>query len=472
MPSRSYPAIPMNCYSVPACTIILAALLTLAATAAAQVTVSPNTLNMGTENIGILRPDSFSIANTGGDSITVWSILVPEEHGFRLSGLELPFGIAAGDSATVRVVLLPRDTGCTRDSVRIFTSAINTGLIVAQCATAQPLQVPLDTLSILNFPATRVDSCSLLELPLPFPTRATLYGLYQEDGGDRMFRPTAQIPFEGLSLDEQALFFEFCPTGTGNYLSDFRCVTDLGVFVVRTTGRGVAKAQAVPRRYYLDTATGSVGETISLVLRVMPPLTSEDLIDSIGLILNYDRKGLVLDTAVHPEFPGNAPVLVTVEHPEGGSTGITIKRIGGFLSGINLLTLKFIGLSTGQPENAVEADGATSSAADTLFGDGRIYLEGCTLGASGFSRRVAVESLSIDPYSSLVVLRYTSPPGAEGRVSVIDASGSQALRLELPAGTGALQEFRLPLEGFFPGLYGLQIEVADDRLILPFISPR
>lgn len=447
-------------------------MLTLAATAAAQVTVSPEILDMGTEDIGIPRPNRFFIANTGGDSITVWNIFVPEERGFSLSGPEIPFGIAAGDSVTVHVILLPRDTGCTRDSIRIFTSAINTGLIAAQCATAQPLQAPLDTLYTLTFPATRVDSCSRMALPLPFPTHATLYGLHQEEGGDGALHPLMQVPFEGLSLDEQGVFFEFCPTWPGNYRSDFRCVTDLGVFVIRTAGTGIEKKQAVPHRYYLDTAAGNVGETVSLVLKVIPPLTSEDRIDSIGLILSYDRKGLALDTTVHPEFPGNAPVLVTVEYPDGENTRITMKRIGGFLSGANLLTLKFIGLSTGQPENIVEIEGGTSFAADSIAGNGHIYLEGCTLGASGFSRRVAVESLSIDPSSSLIVLRYTSPPGADGRVSVIDAAGSQRLRLELPSGTGAQQEFRLPLKDFFPGLYGLQIEVADDRLILPFISPR
>lgn len=445
------------------------------------LSVLPDTLDLNTGLVGLSRLNSFSVSNKGVDSLTVVEIaFISKNEDYRIISPEVPFGIPAGTSVQVDLQFLPHDSGCTQQRIVVRTATASDTITLLQCSIVQPLSADFDTVYTLSFPSTDANTCSQKTLEIRLPDIETggvkIYGIYPQDSQNDYFNYTLTIPYSGQLLSPvggNAFPFEFCPRQEGSFSRRFRCVSNMGVFIIETTGTTFPQAQPeVSHRYYLNTVLGNVGEPVEMELIAEPPLTVDDRVDSIAISLTFDRKSLVLENVAYPEFP--VPNTTTLHRTRltSGAEMIVMKSSNGFLNGEALLTLQFIGLSTAQPTNVVALAGGTTLNADSLFTDGYIYLEGCTLGASGFSRRVTVESIGIDPSGNQIIIRYTSPDGATGNASVIDAAGAQTLRLELQAGTGTPQELRLPLDGFFPGLYGLMIEVADDRVILPFISPR
>lgn len=439
--------------------------------AKAGLSISPDVLNFNTGDIGTARLNSFTVTNSGSAPLTVLKITpLSENNDYRILTPEIPFVLSAGQSVNVSIELFAHDTGCRQESVVVAAESESDTILLRQCTTIGSHNPELDTLYNLTFPVTDVNSCTQQSIEIKVPEETAVYGIYPQHSGNSYFHSLPATPYGGLLLS--TLRFEFCPTSEGAFSNRFRCVTSQGIFTVETEGRTPQQVRATLHSYYLDTVTGSVGNTVTLQLTAEPPLTEEDLVDSITLTLDFEKKALVLDKIQSPEFPAAAGILLQRKLLESGATQIILRSSDGFLSGERLLLLHFIGLSTGQPANVVKLEGSTSTESDTAFSDGLIYLEGCTVGASGFSRRVAVESLSIDPSGTHVILRYTSPNGAVGKVAVLNSSGAETLRLELESGTGAPQELRLPLKDFVPGLYGLLLQVADDRVILPFISPR
>lgn len=440
--------------------------------------VFPDTLRLGTVTIPASRLNSVTVTNLGSDSITVEEIAFVSKNGdYRILSPEVPFGLGTGRLVNVEFELRAHDTGCTSEKLIVVTESISDTVILEQCAIAPQTHPELEDRRTLVFPQTDPASCSqkAMETSHSLAEEIVLYGVYANDTVDNVFRCLLPPAYNGLTLPPftaSALPFEFCPPSPGEYAASFRCITDQGIFIVETTGTSVEGQQEGARQYYLDTVSGSVGEKIVLELFADPPLTPGDQIDSIGLTVRWDVRAMVLTDVRVLTSAGETPVDLRRSKLGTGSEGIVMKGMDGPLTGHVLLLLEFIGLSTGKPTNIVRLEGKTSSPTDTVFSNGLILLEGCTVGTSGFSRKIAIESLAIDPSGTHVVLRYTAPEHAVGSVSAIDAAGAEVTRFQLAPGTGAQQSFRLPLDDFHPGLYGLLIEVADDRVILPFISPR
>jgi PKD repeat protein len=89
----------------------------------AQLSVTPASLPFGTVSVGTSATKTFSIANTGGQSLTVTSVGAPAEP-FSMTGAPAANTVlAAGQSVTVTVRFAPTAAGTFTSSVPVATTA-------------------------------------------------------------------------------------------------------------------------------------------------------------------------------------------------------------------------------------------------------------------------------------------------------------------------------------------------------------
>jgi hypothetical protein len=96
---------------------------------AGALTANPTSLNFGSVQVGSNQALPETLTNSGGSTVTVTQVN-PTGTGFRVSGLNLPLMLAAGQSQTFNVTFAPASAGSGSGNVAIISNASNFSLNV------------------------------------------------------------------------------------------------------------------------------------------------------------------------------------------------------------------------------------------------------------------------------------------------------------------------------------------------------
>lgn len=444
-----------------------------------DITITPNILDFGDISAGIPDTLSVTISNTGKNLFLVSELIFSAPESYRVISPGSSFWIRPDSSLELQIECLPRDTGCSQAAIIMKSTAAEDIIRTRYCATAREGVSGFKSDYTLLFPATIIGNC--VQKPLRIlnadTTAIRLYGIYADGPDTKYFDLIWGFPDTGLVVHrgtEFSLMFQFCPEEIRSVNTTFRCITDKGIFLIRLAGNGIRSTISPAHYFTLQLAGGHVGAPITTSLQVDPPLTLEDSVTTLRLTVQIPPGSLLLMNA----RPVNSlyTLDITEQNHRTGVYHLKLTYPEGQIIGEDLLSLEFIGLSSGQPENRIELRGEIwkgnqNQDSRAEFLGGTILLEGCTVGASGFSRRIQIEAIRIDPAGGNARIFYTAPEGAEGTFSVIDASG-QIIHRDQTVGNGMPQEMQIPLESLPSGLYGLQARFAADAVIVPFMHSR
>lgn len=440
--------------------------------------ISPDTLDFRDVPLGSQAKKSFTVKNVGTSMLPIQRITVPGNREYQVLFVSTPFNLAPDSTAVVEILYTPRDTGCFPQTITVTSTTGDSGSVfIKRCVSAKQSVIGITAPSSFVFAATVVSACRDDQVEIINRGQGTpkLLGIYSDDPDSEYFESLVSIPIDGLLLKEiNNLPFRFCPEKVRPHQATYRFVTDSGVFLVKLNGNGIQEG-APSHTYYLEPGAGHVGDPVTSSLRAETPLTETDSIVSVDITVQVDPKALILQ-AVKNAKPSIIASIMQQDY-RTGMYRVNLESSEEAITGDTLLTLEFIGLSTGKPENRVELVGEVWKSKQRQdrnvdFTDGLIFLEGCTVGTSGLGRRVQVESLRINAAEERIVLLYTAPDATPGRYAIVDASGTAVLHRNTPLGTGVPQELHVSLQNFPPGLYGMQIEFGDDTVIVPFIHHR
>ena len=101
------------------CSLIFPIIVLLAATAAAQLTSNPSSVNFGNVQLNSSAKQSVVLTNSSRRTVTV-SQASTTGTGFTLSGIALPVDLAAAQSMSVSVVFVPQSAGSTSGSMAVM----------------------------------------------------------------------------------------------------------------------------------------------------------------------------------------------------------------------------------------------------------------------------------------------------------------------------------------------------------------
>ncbi len=410
--------------------------------------------------------------------LPIQRITVPGNREYQVLFVSTPFNLAPDSTAKVDILFTPRDTGCFPQEITVTSTTGDSGAVfVKRCVSAKQPIPGITAPSSFVFAATVVSACrdDQVEVINQSQRVVNVLGVYSDDPDSEYFESRTSIPIDGLILESGISFsFRFCPKEVRSHQATFRFVTDSGMFLVQLTGNGIQE-RATSHTYYLEPGAGHVGDPVTSKLKADPLLTEADSVVSVNITVQVDPKALLLQAVKSTKSSVTASIMQ--QDYRAGLYRINLESSEEAITGDTLLTLEFIGLSTGKPENRVELVGEVWKSKQRQdrnvdFTDGLIFLEGCTVGTSGFGRRVQVESLRFNAAEKRIVLLYTAPDATPGKYAIVDASGTAVLHRNTPLGTGAPQELHVSLQNFPPGLYGMQMEFGDDTVIVPFIHHR
>ena len=99
------------------------------AQSAGALSPSPASLNFGSVQVGSNQALPQTLTNSGGSTVTVTQVN-PTGTGFSVSGLSLPFNLAAGQSQAFNVTFTPSAVGSSSGNLAIISNASNSPLNV------------------------------------------------------------------------------------------------------------------------------------------------------------------------------------------------------------------------------------------------------------------------------------------------------------------------------------------------------
>lgn len=271
--------------------------------------------------------------------------------------------------------------------------------------------------------------------------------------------PLTLAPGERLNITVR-----FCPTEIGDVAGVWRGWqegrTDTALAVALL---GYGREVDLPKETVLllgDTSV-RVGVPFRLPLSLAGTVPPNTTLDYVRLVFNrrslWFRNAFTAGGATLPkEFENDSTLLITGD-------GSTI--------GSKILDLEFIGLSSGQPINSVRVDGIALKTITTVRLDtAEVILIGCNLvDAGGFTKKISIKAIALDPLSSSVGISYDAPQGAVPLLGLIDLSGARVMQRELPHGNGIEQQAQIQLGELSPGLYLLELRVGNDRSTVPIM---
>ncbi len=120
----------------------------------AALTVSPTSVSFGNVQVGTSQTQNALVSNTGGSSASISQAAVTGS-GFSVSGLNTPFTLAAGQSASFSITFAPTTTGTSTGSVTLSSTASvppialsGSGISAAGQLTANPTSLNFGTVVV------------------------------------------------------------------------------------------------------------------------------------------------------------------------------------------------------------------------------------------------------------------------------------------------------------------------------------
>ncbi|MGE3799433.1 MAG: hypothetical protein AB7H80_00270 [Candidatus Kapaibacterium sp.] len=449
--------------------------LPLSTSAQAELFVDRDTIDFGTTQVGVVRIDSFVVANVGAgvDSLRVDEIFLNGDPGFSLSFPSTPFRLPKNQFARVYVEFQSLDSYFHSAWAKVRTNfGIDSVVLIG--GGSDPTRVQeLDSIYRLQFSPTEVGKSADASITLtPEGGDVTITGLSSQDPDTSYFVLQNSIA-GGIKLRNQeptSLSFNYQPLSTGTHVALYQFQTDKGVFLVELQGEAFSSLQDTLLKAQLDTVNGHVGEVVTMRLKVDSALGNANTITAVELNLKYNPRSLWFQ-GVRPSAPN---VDVVVEQVSESEQRVVVTSVEGITSvEREFLLIDWVGLSTALPKNEVRGDVTvrTKTAATTEEIFGLVLLEGCTIGSEGFGRRVLISSIGVDPTGNELLVGFIPPDGVAGHLDVIDVLGENRGRVELDRGSGVEENVRVNVGALPRGLYAVRLEFADDVLLVPFVRP-
>ncbi len=447
-------------------------------------------------------PDSLYIGRTDvgtctGDTV----IVVPFRVGQWVDSLKsgnpafqivtnpaLPAYLSVGDTLRIQIRFCAQTSGMASDSIFLRVGQDSQWVYLARVHGSGLSGGPGPGNAFLRFR-------NLADTTIDFGAVDTLscatYDLVIENVGDALgvldelfFDPSGAgtpfgfaLPLPALPLlipagESRTIALQFCPKSLGGASAMWNAQQSGGRLLQAVLrGSGVAPAIGIEHTVRLADTTVRVGETFRLMMRIDAPVgnASAATFESARIILN--RRSLWLKGV----FPASAPGVTLAWGFEDDST-VLVTGTGGTLSGGGILELELVGLSTGMTMNHLRIEELTLGNLPGVTVDtsgGEVVLLGCDIGRQlGYTRKIAIKAIRLDPLSSAVAVSYDAPEGLIPSASLIDMTGGTVLSRELPYGNGKEQEARIALGDLAPGVYLLELRVGKDRSTVPIMLSR
>lgn len=419
-----------------------------------------DTIAFGAISVQKCGQERFSLRNTGNYPLRIIS-LAGADPAFRVVDPPLfPVTLPPHSSRDIAVQFCPSDTGTFLDSLLVVSDADN----------------PPPTVYLSGNGSVR-----RFHLPALFDVGSVLLGmcvdtfLVVENTGSEVVTftdvrfsslPTSngfflanQLPAGWMKTllpqDTAHLPLRFCPVTAGVANTFLEIVDEHG------------ESSAVPMRgegiiplLRLDTADAEAGRVATLTFRVDPPYVVDPGSFQVRFTFNSDA---LFPVGVAPTTAGGTAVMSV---PVKGELVVSGDFFTPLPSDGALFTVALRGLSSGAPTNVVKIEEVKfltfTGAWERL--DGMVRLSGCDVGRlPGVAKRAHISGLGPNPAAGSTLLTYQAPQGRAPSLTIFDFRGRIVQRLQLPEGTGELQEFRLDLAGFPRGVYTMELQERNER---------
>lgn len=191
-----------------------------------EINISPLSLNFGSVEISTNRVLDLTIANSGGTTCTVDNItFLNVSPDFSVNAPTLPFPVAPGTSAIVRVTYTPSDTSADRGILQFNTSDINNRLIMVNLtATGIVATCSLDIgPTALDFGAVVVGTNRSYSVAVTNHSLGicTVNSITPSGSPDFTLAPGIVTPFTLLPGAFTNLTFTYTPTSSGAATNNF-----------------------------------------------------------------------------------------------------------------------------------------------------------------------------------------------------------------------------------------------------------
>ncbi len=437
-----------------------------------ELRIIPRGINFGSVPVNLISGElEIELSNPGPNPITIrddWQLAGSNPGEFIIYPPDLPAQLQPRGGNTIRfkVRFAPSSEGPKQAQLRIGPSVADMwGNGTRIGLAANPLN--LDVGEHLAGRTATLEDTILLRNNGTAPVEITAWDMSSAVGGTIFSALGPQSARLGPG-EEIRYGITFTPPEVGRYSGTltFR-LADGSLLPIRLSGAGVAQERY---RFWVDSALADVNQTFDLHLRTSPDLRTAEGVTSYSITLRFAPTALYLHRSTAPDGTENSITYIGEDTAVIRYTGTTP------VSGPVLATFSFEGLVTGRPSNPVELI-EVALAGDTSRGsiraDGLVELRGCDIGYGvGFGRPVMAQGAWPAPASDKVTLRYIAPADARPAVRVIDVTGREQSRGELPAGTGSEQEATVDLRDLEPGFYILELSSGSGRSSVPVVIAR
>lgn len=437
-----------------------------------ELRIMPRGINFGPVPVNVISGElEIELTNPGPNPITIpddWQLAGNDPGEFIIYPPDLPAQLQPRGGNTIRfkVRFAPSSEGPKQAQLRIGPSVADMWGNGTRIGLAgSPLN--LDVGEHLVGSSVTLEDTILLRNNGTAPVEITGWDI-SAAAGRNIFSALGRQSARLEPGEEIRYGITFTPPGVERYTGTLTfLLADGSLLPIRLSGAGVAQERY---RFWVDSALADVNTRFDLHLRTSPDLRLAEGVTSYSITLRFAPTALYLHRSTAPDGSENTISYI-------GEDTVVIRHTGAApLSGPILATFSFEGLVTGRPSNPVELI-EVALAGDTSKGsiraDGLVELRGCDIGYGvGFGRPVVARGAWPAPASDKVTIRYIAPADARPALRVIDLSGREQSRDELPAGTGTEQEATVDLSDLEPGFYILELRSGSGRSSVPVVIAR
>ena len=419
------------------------------AAATGQLAAAPAAVNVGNVMVGSSQAQTASLTNTGTASVTINQAAV-SGAGFRMSGLNTPMTLGAGQSVNFAVTFAPSSSGSSNGSVSITSNAANPVLNMAltgsgvmpgalsanpssvsfsnaQVGSTQTIPVTLTNTGGMSISVSQAGisgtGLSVTGLALPLSV-----GAGQSASFGVVFAPKNAGPVSGtLSLTSNASNATLALPVTGNAMT-------AGALTAAQAGLNFGNVQVGNSQVLAETLTNTGGSSVTI---------SQDSITGSG----FNVSGLSLPFTLNAGQSVNFNVTFAPQAggTAAGSLGITSNAsnsLGISLTGTGV-TAGALGTSSSSLSFGNVQVGATQTMPETLTNSGgsSLTVNQAIVSGSGFSASGLNLPMTLNAGQSTsfnVVFAPQAGGSASGSISISSNASNSALNISL-GGTGVTQ---------------------------------
>jgi hypothetical protein len=239
----------------------------LSGTGAAPGSLTAGTSPLGFGNVTVGQTQSLSetITNSGGSTVTV-SQVAPSGSGFSVSGITVPFTLAAGTGKTFSVTFAPASSGAASSTLTVTSDASNPTLSVSMTGTGVATGSLTAGTSPLAFGNVTVGQTQALSETITNSGGTTVTVSQVAASGSGFTVTGVTVPFTLAAGSSKTFGVSFAPAASGAASSTLSITSDASnpTLSVSMAGAGVAVGSLNAGTSPLAFGNVTVGQTQSL----------------------------------------------------------------------------------------------------------------------------------------------------------------------------------------------------------------